>query len=105
MARSGNIEADVATALTRLFYQREFFGILYNAIFRSNMSVKSVEFVEDTGLINIYLDGTYVRSGDRCDDSRVRAQVWTTIRQFKEIKTIYILLRTSLLGDLLATGK
>jgi hypothetical protein len=105
MARTGNVETDVTIALTRLFYQREFFGNLYNAIFRSNMSVKSVEFEENTGLVNVYLDGTYVRSGDRCDDSRVRAQIWTTIRQFKVIKSVYILLRTSLLGDLLDTGK
>ena len=103
VARTGNIEADVATALGRLFYQREFFGNLYNALFRSNMSVKSVEFEENTGLVNVYLDGTYVRSDDRCDDRRVRAQVWTTIKQFKEIKITYVLLRTALLGDLLDT--
>ena len=103
MARTGNIEADVTTALSRLFYQRQFFGNLYNALFRSNMSVNSVEFEENTGLINVYLDGTYVRSDDRCDDRRVRAQVWTTIKQFKEIKSTYVLLRTALLGDLLDT--
>ncbi len=101
VARTGDVEADVAVALGRLFYQREYFGNLYNALFRSNMSVTRVEFEENTGLVNVYLDGTYVRSGDRCDDRRVRAQVWTTIRQFKVIKTVYILLRTSLLGDLL----
>jgi hypothetical protein len=103
VARSGDVAVDVTLALGRLFYQREFFGNLYNPLFRSNMSVKSVEFDEKSGLINVYLDGTYVRSGDRCDDRRVRAQVWTTIRQFKQVKTIYILLRSSLLGDLLGS--
>jgi hypothetical protein len=35
----------------------------------------------------------------------VRAQVWTTIRQFPGVEEVYILLKDSLLGDLLATGK
>ena len=101
--RSGDIEADVKTALERLFFKRKFFGELYNPVYLSNLAVQSVDFQESQGLVNVYLDGTYVRSGDRCDDGRVRAQIWTTIRQFKAIKTVYILLRTALLGDLLAT--
>jgi hypothetical protein len=101
--RTGDIEADVKTALGRLFYKSKFIGALYNPVYLSNMSVTTVEFHESTGLVDVYLDGTYVRSGDRCDDGRVRAQIWTTIRQFKAIKTVYILLRTALLGDILAT--
>jgi hypothetical protein len=101
--RTGDIAADVKTALGRLFYKTKFFGGLYNPVYLSNMSVTTVDFNESTGLVNVYLDGTYVRSGDRCDDGRVHAQIWTTIRQFKAIKTVYILLRTALLGDILAT--
>lgn len=103
--RIGNVEADVTTALNRLFYKREFIGSLYNPIFRSNFQVQSVEFKDFSGYIEVNLVGTYVRSDDRCDDSRVRAQVWTTIRQFAGVKTVKVLLNGNLLGDILATGK
>jgi len=103
--RTGNVEADVTTALNRLFYKREFIGSLYNPIFRSNFQVQSVEFKDFSGYIEVNLVGTYVRSDDRCDDSRVRAQVWTTIRQFAGVKTVKVLLNGNLLGDILATGK
>ncbi|MCK4726450.1 MAG: GerMN domain-containing protein, partial [Anaerolineales bacterium] len=103
--RTGDVEADVTTALNRLFYKREFIGSLYNPIFRSNFQVQSVEFKDFSGYIEVNLVGTYVRSDDRCDDSRVRAQVWTTIRQFAGVKTVKVLLNGNLLGDILATGK
>jgi len=103
--RTGNVEADVTTALNRLFYKREFIGSLYNPIFRSNFQMQSVEFKDFSGYIEVNLVGTYVRSDDRCDDSRVRAQVWTTIRQFAGVKTVKVLLNGNLLGDILATGK
>ncbi len=103
--RTGDVEADVTTALNRLFYKREFIGSLYNPIFRSNFQVQSVEFKDFSGYIEVNLVGTYVRSDDRCDDSRVRAQVWTTIRQFAGVKTVNVLLNGNLLGDILATGK
>jgi len=103
--RSGDIEADVHTALERLFFKRKNFGELYNPVYLSNMSVSSVNFNSYTGEVKIQLDGTYVRSGDRCDDRRVHDQIWSTVRQFKDIKIVYILLKTALLGDILATGE
>jgi hypothetical protein len=103
--RTGDVELDVSTALKRLFYKSEFIGSLYNPTFRSNFQVQSVEFKEFSGYVEVNLVGTYVRSGDRCDDSRVRAQVWTTIRQFPGVKTVKVLLNGNLLGDILATGK
>lgn len=103
--RTGDTERDVRTALKRLFFKREFIGSLYNPIFRSNMDVQSVEIKKFDGSALVNLAGTYVRSDDRCDDSRVRAQVWSTIRQFPEVKTVKVLLNGNLLGDILATGK
>lgn len=103
--RTGDVEADVTIALKRLFYKREFIGSLYNPIFRSNFQVQSVEYKDFSGYVEVNLVGTYVRSGDRCDDSRVRAQVWTTIRQFPGVKNVKVLLNGNLLGDILATGK
>lgn len=103
--RTGDIEKDVATALKRLFFKREFFGSLYNPVYLSNLEVSNVSFAKYYGEVSIDLNGTYVRSGDRCDDSRVRAQVWSTVRQFPEVKKVNILLNGNLLGDILATGK
>jgi hypothetical protein len=103
--RTGNMEEDVTTALKRLFYKREYIGNLYNPVYLSNLEVSNVSFKPFSGEVSINLRGTYVRSGDRCDDSRVRAQIWSTIRQFPEVKSVYILLNRNLLGDILATGK
>jgi hypothetical protein len=103
--RTGDVEKDVANALKRLFFKREFFGSLYNPVYLSNLEVSNVSFRKYYGEVSIDLSGTYVRSGDRCDDSRVRAQVWSTVRQFTEVKKVNILLNGNLLGDILATGK
>jgi hypothetical protein len=101
--RSGDVEADVQSALERLFFKRQWFGRLYNPLYLSNISVASVAFEKGSGLVSVYLKGTYVRSEDRCDNGRVRAQIWTTIRQFEGIQTVYVLLNENLLGDILAT--
>ena len=103
--RTGNTASDVKRALRSLFVKRQWFGSLENPAYLSNITVDSVDFKPYTGLVSVNLSGTYVRSGDRCDDSKVRAQVWTTVRQFPEVKKVYILLNGNLLGDILATGK
>jgi len=103
--RSGDAESDVATALRSLFAKKQYYGSLINPAYLSNIQVTSVDYKSFAGEVTVNLDGTYVRSGDRCDDSRVRAQVWTTIRQFPNMKTINVLLNGNLLGDILATGK
>jgi hypothetical protein len=105
LPRSGDIEADVTSALGRLFSKVKGSGELVNPAYLSNIEIQSVTFKKFSGLVDVRLKGTYVRSGDRCDDSRVREQVWTTIRQFPGVKTVYILLNENLLGDILATGK
>ena len=101
--RTGDIAQDTATALKRLFASRyQYYGNLYNGIYASNISVDSVTFKSYTGEISIRLSGTYGRTEDRCDNSRSRAQIWSTIRQFSDVKTIDILLNDNLLGDILA---
>lgn len=100
--RTGDMESDVRTALQRLFVKQQFIAGLNNPAYLSNIQVDSVDFKSFQGILSIRLSGTYVRSGDRCDDRRVREQVWGTIRQFSGIKTIDILLNGNLLGDILA---
>lgn len=103
--RTGDVESDVRTALQRLFVKQQWIAGLYNPAYLSNIQVDSVKFKAFQGILSIRLSGTYVRSGDRCDDRRVREQVWNTIRQFSGIKTIDILLNGNLLGDILAGGQ
>lgn len=105
LPRTSNIEADITSALSRLLVKKKYIAGLYNPAWLSNILIQSVNFKTNAGIVQIRLTGTYVRSGDRCDDSRVRAQIWTTIRQFKQVKTIDITLNGNLLGDILATGK
>ena len=103
--RSGDVAADVKTALNSLLVKRQYYGALSSPVYLSNISVQSVSFKPFTGEVSIRLTGTYVRSGETCDDGKVRAQIWSTIRQFPEIKTIDILLNGNLLGDILAPGR
>ncbi len=105
LPRTGDNATDITAALQRLFVKKQYFGKLYNPVYRSNIQVVSVRFKSYSGIAEVRLAGTYVRSGDRCDDRRVREQVWTTIRQFPGVKVVDILLNENLLGDILATGK
>ena len=101
--RTGDVAQDTATALKRLFASHyKDMGNLYNALYASNLKVDSVSFKAFEGIISIRLSGSYGRTDDRCDNSRSRAQVWSTIRQFSDVKTIDILLNGNLLGDILA---
>ena len=101
-ARSGDIAQDVSIALSNVFQKSEYVAGLYNPAFRSNISVGDVQFKPDSGEVVVNLAGTYVRSGDRCDNARVRAQVWQTIRQFPGVKSVQVYLNDNLLGDVLA---
>lgn len=103
--RTGDVASDVKSALRSLFVKRKYYGNLQNPTYLSNFHVNSVDFKPFTGHLSVYLSGTYVRSGDRCDDGKVRAQVWSTVKQFPGIKTVIIYMNDKLLGDFLATGR
>ncbi|HWQ83331.1 MAG TPA: hypothetical protein VN363_02125 [Anaerolineales bacterium] len=101
--RTGDVAQDTAAALKSLFALRyQEYGSLYNGLYASNLKVDSVTFKAFEGIISIRLSGSYGRTEDRCDNSRSRAQIWSTIRQFSDVKTIDILLNGNLLGDILA---
>lgn len=103
--RTGDNATDIAAALRRLLVKSQYLAGLYNPVYLSNMSVVSVDFNPNTGETVVNLAGTYVRSGDRCDDGRVHDQIWTTIRQFPGVKgNPVVLLNGNLLGDILSTA-
>ena len=104
LPRSGDNATDISAALRRLLVKQQWMVGLYNPAYLSNMSVASVDFNSASGLATVDLIGTYVRSGDHCDDGRVHDQIWTTIRQFPGVKGILVRLNGNLLGDILSTS-
>jgi hypothetical protein len=80
-------------------------GGLLNPLFRSNLRVNNVIFNSKNGLITVDLTGTYKPTGDDCDNSRVKAQIWQTIRQYREIKATNIYLNGIPFGDRLSNDK
>lgn len=103
VSRSKDTGADIQLALERLFAQPgEYAFGLYNPLFRSNIRVDEVEFTSSNGLAQVYLRGKYVRPQDKCDNLRVKAQVWTTVRQFRGVKMTNIYLNRVPFGDLVS---
>jgi len=103
---SGDVAEDVAAGLERLFAVRDkFLGDLYNPLAASNIRVEKVDFERTNGLITVYLRGTYKPSGDACDHTRVKAQVWSTVRQFRAVKLTNIYLNGIPFGDRVSNDK
>ncbi len=98
--QSGDIEEDLAKALRNLFsYKDDYVGGLYNPLANSNLRVNGVNFNSDNGLMTVDLTGTYKPTGDKCDNTRVKAQVWQTIRQWRAVKATNIYLNGIPFGD------
>jgi len=104
--RSGNIANDVKAGLAKLLATSgKYFGTLYNPLDPSNIRVESVKFNRDNGLITVNFRGTYKPSGDDCDATRVKAQIWSTIRQFSGVKMTNIYLNGIPFGDRVSNDK
>lgn len=102
--KTGDIAKDIKGALKDLFsYGSEWVGGVYNPLYRSKIRVQSVEF--DNGLVTVNLSGTYIPPEDPCDNERVRAQVWSTVRQFPEVKATNIYLGRVPFGDLVSNDR
>lgn len=100
VSRSNDIAKDVKLALQSLFsVKSEFYGSFYNPLFRSNIKVQDVDFDKSNGLITVDLSGTYKPTGEDCDNTGVKSQVWGTIRQFRGIKMTNIYLNGIPFGD------
>ncbi len=98
--RTNDPEQDVTVALQRLFsYKMEYFGTLYNPIFRSSFSVSGVSR-DSAGTLNVELGGEFVKSDNKCDGARVRLQVVTTCKQFPDTKQCKLWLNGGSFADL-----
>ena len=100
VSRSNDIAKDVKLALQSLFaVKTEFYGSFYNPLYRSKIKVQEVDFNQRNGLITVELSGTYKPTGEDCDNTGVKSQVWSTIRQFRAIKMTNIYLNGIPFGD------
>ena len=83
--RTKSVEEDIGRALNTLFsFHSAEFGELYNPLYLSNLSVVSVSY-DPTGKTVVDLKGDIKLSNDKCDSSRIFAQLVATIRQFPGI--------------------
>jgi len=106
LPRTGNVAQDVEAALRNLLsYKRPDFGPLYNPIYLSNITLNSVTFNESTGILNVNMTGTYVRSKDSCDNTRVKNQMLRTVMQFPQIKGKNLEFNGGSFGDYVANSK
>lgn len=104
--RKGSVDTDVSNALKQLFsIKSEYVGGLLNTLYRSRLRVNNVNFNSKNGLITVDLQGSYKPTGDPCDNSRVKAQVWSTIRQYKDVKATNIYLNGIPFGDRVSNDK
>jgi len=104
--RSGDISEDVEAGLEKLLsFSGKYYGTLYNPLDASSIRVESVKFERKNGLITVNLRGTYKPSGDDCDNTRVKAQIWSTIRQFSAVKMTNIYLNGIPFGDRVSNDK
>ncbi|GAB4477095.1 MAG: hypothetical protein Kow0088_15550 [Anaerolineales bacterium] len=84
--RTDNVEADIKTALQNLFfYKTAEFGGVYNPLYKSKLTVVSVELVD--GAVEINLSGEIKLTDDPCDPNRIFAMLVATVRQFPNVGT------------------
>jgi hypothetical protein len=101
VTKTDDIAQDVEAALRVLFsYREKYYGELYNPLYQSSLRVDEVKF--DDGLITVQLRGTYKRTSDKCENTYVKAQVWSTIRQYNAVKATNIYLNRVPFGDLVS---
>ena len=89
-------------ALEKLFSMREqFYGEsgLYNALYQSNLGLKSVTI--DQGKAIIHLTGTLMLGGV-CDNPRVEAQIEQTALQFSTVSDVAVFINDTPLEEVLS---
>ena len=103
--RTGDVKEDVKIALNSLFSTgTQYAGNLYNPLYQSKLRVNDVSFKKNSGNVTVRFTGSFTKPKEDCDKLLYRAQVWSTARQFPEVKHATIWLNKYLLGDLLVVG-
>lgn len=98
---TSNMVNNISYGLRMLFsYHQPYFGELYNPYGNSNnqFAVGSIELTAE-GTANVFLTGTYERSKDECDPSRLRDQLIRIVTQFEGINRAFIYLNGTRIED------
>jgi hypothetical protein len=101
---SGIQSTDIKAVLNGLFQMKsKYVGGLYNPVSFSTLKAQRVEF--NNGLLSVWLSGKYRPTGDACDNTRVKAQIWTTAKQFGDVIATNFFLNGIPFGDFLSNDK
>ena len=102
--RKGNMESNVMAALKRLLeIDSVYVGNLYNPLAKTGLKVANVKY--SNGALVVQMRGAYKQPKDPCDNTRMKAQIWETIKQFDGITSLIIYHNDLLLGDKLSNDK
>ncbi len=102
---TGNLEADIKSALNSLFkLKTKDVGGYYNPVYNAHLHVTRVDFDPATGRAEIYLAGAIPKPPDVCESKRIHDAVWATAEQFPAVKDARLWVGPHLLGDLIAVG-
>jgi hypothetical protein len=100
--KTGRTAEDVKAALTKLFsFHSEYIGSFYNPVHAVNFKVKKVT-LDQSGHLDVRLAGSFDRTSDKCENDRLKSQIWSTFRQFGRITSYQIWINNVLLGDLIS---
>lgn len=103
--RSKSYSTDIKAALKYLFnLKSKYVGGLYNPVSYSTLRVQDVEFT-DSGKLKVWLSGKYRPTGNACDNARVKAQIWTTAKQFGAKGTDFYINGPNPFGDFVSNDK
>jgi hypothetical protein len=88
--KTGRTAEDVKAALTKLFsFHSEYIGSFYNPVHAVNFKVKKVT-LDQSGHLDVRLAGSFDRTSDKCENDRLKSQIWSTFRQFGRITSYQI---------------
>jgi hypothetical protein len=105
--RTKDTAADIEAALDMLFsLKSKYYGSLYNPVSNSTLRVQDVEYNDAGGGLAVWLSGKYRPTGDDCDNTRVKAQIWNTAKQFGGINgTAFYINGPHPFGDFVSNDK
>jgi len=102
--QTGDPLEDIAAALNQLTGIKSlWWGNLYNPLSYSDMRLADVNI--EGNEMTVIFRGTFNSTGNPCENSLIRAQIWSTIGQYSGRYNLTIRLNNALLGDILARNK
>ena len=106
IARTKDIAADIKAALNALFSMKsKYYGSLYNPVSYSTFRVQKIDYENSSGFLTVWLSGKYRPTGNDCDNTWVKAQIWSTAKQFGAKSTNFYINGPNPFGDFVSNDK